>query len=433
MSRAAIVLPLLLMLWIGILLQEGQAATPPAKAAAKAKADEAAAAKEILEEPLFIFARRARRDPFSSLFGPEKTPEEGTEAQQICTAQDIDEGQRDLEHLTMACRSRRGGEFNTIFEALLKRLNRPCENDELRVHAIELKRRAGNLKRAMKDYAKSITWERELQWAEGKLQEMRGQAGTKDLDGLRRTHQEVKSRIQAMLREVDDERYKDRMREIIKKCTQVLAVHIQEIHIEELESAEKRIAKMRELIRIRNYSSVHTEHDELVALLADKKFEDESLRSRQQKILRTAADMNRQAEIGEVKLSLANAKEYLAQIEATFNANDYNAIAEMNAKLQDSLTSIKSVAPELDAERATYRRNGMDFERRAKICLEFLESPPKISGIGWHPQNPVAIVNEKTVGLGDYVDEKTRIKSITPETVVFNYKGENIEQPMVGG
>ncbi|NOZ23611.1 MAG: hypothetical protein GXP25_21250 [Planctomycetes bacterium] len=411
---------------------EGRAAPPRRRRAAKPEAPGALATQKILEEPPFVFSRRNRRNPFSSLFGSEKGTDEGPEIP-TCTAQDIDEARRDLDNLATACRSRRGGEFSTIYEALLKKLNRPCESDDLRVHALELKRRARNLKRAMRDYVKSITWERELQWAEGKLQEMRNSAAKNDLGSLRRLYQEVKGRIQAMLREVDDDRYKDRMREIILKCTQVLAQHIHDIQKEELETADKRIAKMRELLRNRSFSSVHTEHDELVALLADKKFEDEMLRKRQQKILRTAADINRQAEIGEVKLSLANAKDYLAQIEATYHAHDYAAIADMNATLQGKLADIKSVAPELDAERASYRRKGMDIERRAKICIEFLQAPPKISGIGWHPQNPVAIVNEKTVGLGDYVDEKTRVKSITPETVVFTYKGEDIEQPMVGG
>jgi type II secretory pathway component PulC len=66
------------------------------------------------------------------------------------------------------------------------------------------------------------------------------------------------------------------------------------------------------------------------------------------------------------------------------------------------------------------------LDRSANIRREFLGRKIVISGIAWSPTSPAAIVNGRTYGEGDALDEATRVEKIARSEIVFKYKGESV-------
>ena len=55
-----------------------------------------------------------------------------------------------------------------------------------------------------------------------------------------------------------------------------------------------------------------------------------------------------------------------------------------------------------------------------------------LSGIVYNPHNPIAIINHKTVRLGDTIDN-AEVKSIEAKHVVLDYKGESFRLTVTKG
>jgi hypothetical protein len=376
------------------------------------------------EEEAFIFSSHGRRDPFLPPFGILEEGKGGGK-RSPGTRDTITRASKLLDDLSQAAKGKNLAHFNTVYDSLMSMLDTNFTSKELEIYAKEIARRAKQMKDEMGQYAKNVAIEGALQNVERRIADLQAQIQQKKFEEARETYQTVTSELTAL--QTDDEALKQKRDALVLRAGQLVSQIARELFA----SAQTTVVAMKEKLQKGQYEDVSTEFQNLKNRIGALNLTDPELLQLRAKLLNEAAELSHQAEVGAIKRELKKAEELLGQMTAALNANDFGTVTKGCLKCQDILKPLQISDQDLSLQKANTLEKAADLDRRAKIRAEFAgREDIKISAIAWSEENPAAIINGRTYGHGDSLDEATRIVKIEKSEIVFNFKGENVSKPL---
>jgi Tfp pilus assembly protein PilO len=106
-------------------------------------------------------------------------------------------------------------------------------------------------------------------------------------------------------------------------------------------------------------------------------------------------------------------------------AKNYEGVVEQMRRVED-FTKDRTIADDATDVVA----NMHDLARQAAVLLEFEKIPIRFSGRIRRPEGSIVLLNDKSMKIGDFLDEKRRCKlvEIDDETLVFDFDGLEIRR-----
>lgn len=379
------------------------------------------------EDQNFVFSPRGRRDPFEppySRIGSQLRSDKDL----IGTRDTIARAAKLLDDLTQAAKTKNAVHFKTIYENLTRLLDTRFTAEELRIYAMEIGRRARQLKDEMGTYEQDLVIESVLQTVEKRILELQTQIQTGKFDHVKETYQTIVRELTGL--NVTNDTQRQRRDELLLKAGRLVSQADAAVARELLLRAEKILSDMKEKLQTGQFEEVLTEFKNLQNRLGALELTDAQLKAAREKLLTEAAEISRQAEIAAVTRELKNAEGILAKMASALEANDLGTVNQGYQNIQNILKALKISDPSLSERKAELLDKAAAIDRSAKTRAEFMSRDIKIYGIAWSPNNPAAIINDRSYGEGDALDELTRIEKITQDRVVFKYKGESVAKSL---
>ena len=410
---------------VGIALGAGPLA-PAARAQANPPAAGAGAAPAPSEDQTFIFSPRGRRDPFEPPFSRAGAAKLGSE---VGTRDTIARAARILDELGQAAKAKNIEHFKTIYESLTKLLDTKFTSEDLKIWAVEMARSARQLKEEMGSYEQNLVMETALQNAEKRVLDLQSQIQQGKYDQVRETYQAVVHDLTGM--SISSDALKQRRDDLLQRAGRLVSQADTAIARDLLARGEAILTAMKEKLQKDQFEDVIKEFDNLKNRLGVLSLADAQLKSARDKLLLEAAEVSHQAEIGAVMREIKKADALLAKMKAALDGSDFNAVASGYQSIQEILKPLKATDPALIERKAEMLDRAAAMDRSAKIRTEFLGREVKITGIAWNPTAPAAIINGRSYGEGDAMDDVTRIEKISKADVIFKYKGESVAKGMM--
>lgn len=387
-------------------------------------------AKKPGQDEDFILTQRGRRSPFSPL-SPHAPEPHGAFA-----AGDLPYATTMLAGIAADCRNLRDNPSAVTRAQIAERLtrleeylDRSCDDDEVRIHTAELKRRARNFREFMDDVFRSYDRERYLSQAQACLEEMSRLSAEGRVGEMYAVLQRFEEMIERAKGGVpSDPRLAARaMERILAVADQARVPFLRG----GLKAAEEIFSRMQGNYRLGRLDAVVADHAVLSAQITslaklpgyEKSGE---LRDQVERLARRARQTCDQARIGIARYRLADVRAILRQAESAFLGNDLDS-AQADAKdALDALRALETPHPEITVERNELLARAAEWIRRVSLRKEFLAHPPVIAGVGLQPGASVLLANDCVLQEGDYLNADTQVKTITTRYAVFTYKGEDV-------
>ncbi len=392
--------------------------TPPTAAAP----DTSSTALMPEEDQNFIFNPRGRRDPFEPPYA--RVGSERRAAPSLGSRETISRASKLLDDLAQAAKAKNVGHFAAIYENLTRLLDTKFTSDELRIYAMEIGRRARQMKEEMGDFEQNMAIESLLQAAAKRLLDLQTQIQRGQFDAVREVYQTIVRDLTAP--NITDATLKQRRDELLLRAGSLVSQADAAVARDLLARSESILGAMKESLQKEKFEEVINEFQSLKNRLGVLNLTNEPLKQSRDKLLGEAAEVARQAEIGAVMREIKKAESTLAQMKAALEAAEFGAVNAGYQKIQEALKQLKVTDPVLSERKADMLEKAAALDRSAKIRTEFLGRDVKVNGIAWSPTNPAAIINGRAYAEGDAVDDLTRVEKIGKADVVFKYKGESV-------
>ena len=399
---------------------------PAARAQAPPPAEAAGAAPPAPEDQTFIFSPRGRRDPFEAPFSRAGAAKLGSE---VGTRDTIARAAKILDELGQAAKAKNVEHFKTIYENLTKLLDTKFTSEDLKIWAVEMARSARQLKDEMGSYEQNMATETALQNAEKRVLDLQAQIQQGKFDQVRETYQVIVHDLTGM--SISSDPLKQRRDDLLQRAGRLVSQADAAIARDLLTRGETILTGMKEKLQKDQFEDVIKEFDNLKNRLGALSLADAQLKSSRDKLLLEAAEVSHQAEIGAVMREMKKADALLAKMKVALDGADFSAVASGYQSIQEILKPLKATDPALIERKAEMLDRAAAMDRSAKIRTEFLGREVKITGIAWNPTAPAAIINGRSYGEGDAMDDVTRVEKIGKADVIFKYKGESVAKGMM--
>ena len=389
-------------------------------------AGEATPPPPTLEDQTFVFSPRGRRDPFEPPFARAGSDRK-TGKEIVGTRDTINRAAKLLEELNQAAKAKNAAHFKAIYDNLTQILNTKFTSEELRIWSLEMSRTARKLKDEMGSYEQNMAAETVLQDAEKRILDLQTQIQQGRFEQVKEIYQSVMHDLTGL--NLTEEALKQRRDEMLARAGRLVSQADAAIARDLLARGESLLAGMKDKLQKEKFEEVLAEFQNLQNRLGALSLTDDQLKQSRDKLLGEAEQVAHQAEIGAVMREMKKAESILARMSTALDASDFAAVATGYQNIQEIVKPLKVTDPSLIERKAEMLEKGAALDRSAKIRTEFLTRDVKINGIAWSPTNSAAIINGRSYGEGDAMDDVTRIEKIGKSDVIFKYKGESVTKP----
>jgi hypothetical protein len=342
----------------------------------------------------------------------------------IGTRDTINRAAKLLDDLAQAAKAKNAARFKTLYDNLTRLLDTKFTSEELKIWAMEMGRSARQLKDEMGNYEQNMAAESVLQSAEKRVLDLQTQLQQGKFEQVKETYQGVVRDLTAL--NTADDTLKQKRDELLLRAGRIVSQADAIIARDLLARGQALLAAMKDKLQKDKFEEVIAEFQNLKNRLGALSLTDSQLKQSRDKLMVEAADVAHQAEIGAVMREIKKADAVLAKMSSALDANDFGAVSAAYQNIQEILKPLKMTEPPLIERKAEMLEKAGALDRSAKIRMEFLGREVKISGIAWSPTNPAAIINGRSYGEGDAMDDVTRIEKIGRSDVTFKYKGESV-------
>ncbi|MEW6358198.1 MAG: hypothetical protein AB1696_17830 [Planctomycetota bacterium] len=393
--------------------------------------EDASTAKDgKLKEEDFRLVRAGRRDPFESLFTPTTTPPDDRftpdDFPRACGM--LSEIQADFRRFHGNPSPHAANQLRKNIDSLETFLGRPCDHLETTIHIAELRRRTRNYETQIDATLRAHDAAVHVAQLEVWLDEALDLAGKGKVDeaeaALSRAERLLADSKVSLAMDSAAGRTLRKKIELVREKTRPLRF------AKGIQGAEEALSLMRVKFQTREFEGVLTNYltfcsriESVLKPPAPPLDKDE--RQKIEYLAARAKDIYGQARIAIAQRKLDEIEAVVSQAESSLLCDEFDSTIEHANDAAQFLRAVEVPAP-LGPRKSELLLRAQGLARRASIRREFLKHPPAVAGVGIEPGNSVALVNNKVLREGDYLDANTRVKMVASGYVVFTYKGEDI-------